>query len=105
MADQIVRHIARTLYEDGTLSRPEAFALSIVEHMIGSSLYYVPPVSGPYTDALLVILRAERFLICGTLFQNLEAAGLVVRTAIFEDDLLHETLNIVKEHCSAEWRV
>ena len=101
--DSIVEHVAQQMGLAGTLSNEQAFALSIVEHVVGSSVYICVPQSRNFTSLLIDVLGTEDFLICGAIFKKLEQAGLVQRTPVWTEKSLHQTLNICKKHCALEW--
>lgn len=101
--DSIVEHVAHQMRIEGMLSNEQAFALSIVEHVVCSSIYICVPQPCNFTRLLIEVLKTEDFLICGAIFKKLEQAALVQRTAVWTEKSLHQTLNNCKRHCSLEW--
>jgi len=103
MTTKIVCYGGRIAYSSNELGRTQAFSLSVVEHVLGSSLFYNEECSSDYTKSLTEKLKEDGFLISENLFTKLVASGFATKSTVFSNEELQQTINTCKKHVSEEW--
>lgn len=81
------------------------FAVLVIEHVLGSELFYMDKEVDDYLDKLTRLVQEDDFFLTDVVFQRLIDEKIVTPTAIYTVDALHGLMNWAKKHVDQEWRI
>lgn len=95
----------QALARSGQLTELQAFTLTVVEHVLGSALFFVGNNSPNFNETLLKAVKESGFIFTDQLFLKFIEDSVVRTTAVYSIDALHDAMDNAKMHVDSEWRV